>query len=102
MFVTIPESVTTIGNDAFHLCETLTSVIIPNSVTTIGDSAFTYCSDLKSITIGNSVTTIGKDAFVECYFLKNVNYMGDKEQWNDILIHSGNDNLTQCEINYNA
>ena len=41
--ITIPSSVTTIGNSAFYSCERLTSVTIPNGVTTIGESAFIYC-----------------------------------------------------------
>ena len=40
---TIPNSVTSIGDDAFYNCESLTSINIPNSVTNIGDSAFWHC-----------------------------------------------------------
>ena len=70
--VTIGDSVTTIGYDAFHYCTSLTSVIIPDSVTTIGDWAFGYCESLTSVTIGNSVTTIGDRAFYDCYSLRYV------------------------------
>ncbi len=69
---TIPDSVTTIGNYAFHSCESLTSVVIPDSVTTIGDSAFKDCNRLTSVTIGDSVTAIGKGAFRYCYSLTSV------------------------------
>ena len=62
--VTIPNSVTSIGNSAFSDCSSLTSVTIPNSVTSIGDEAFYYCTSLTSITIPNSVTSIGKSAFL--------------------------------------
>ena len=47
--LTIPDSVTSIGNYAFYYCRGLTSVTIPNSVTSIGGSAFYYCSGLKSV-----------------------------------------------------
>ena len=67
--VTIPNSVTSIGNCAFYFCTSLTSVTIPNSVTNIGGSAFSGCSGLTSITIGNSVTSIGDDAFYGCFGL---------------------------------
>ena len=70
--VIIPNSVTTIGNYAFRGCTGLTSVIIPNSVTTIGDHAFRGCTGLTSVTIPNSVTTIGEYAFYQCYGLKSV------------------------------
>ena len=43
--------VTSIGEDAFRDCESLTSVVIPDSVTTIGDYAFYDCSSLTSITV---------------------------------------------------
>ena len=61
--VTIPDSVTSIGDWAFSNCSGLMSVMIPNSVTSIGDYAFYYCSSLTVITIPNSVTSIGDHAF---------------------------------------
>ena len=65
-------SVTSIGDDAFFDCRSLTSITIPNSVTSIGDRAFAYCSSLTSITIGNSVTSIGEEAFGECRLLTSI------------------------------
>ena len=62
----IPNSVTTIGEYAFHHCSGLTSITIPYSVTTIGNWSFGYCSGLTSITIPNSVTSIESEAFREC------------------------------------
>jgi hypothetical protein len=59
----IPNSVTTIGADAFYNCEiNLIGVTIPNSVTSIGDYAFFGCS-LTNVTIPDSVTSIGAAAF---------------------------------------
>jgi hypothetical protein len=49
--ITIPASVTTIGNSAFAGCTSLTSITIPVSVTTIGGSAFAGCTSLTSITV---------------------------------------------------
>ena len=61
--VTIPSSVTAIGNYAFYDCSKLTDITIPSSVTTIGDYAFKDCKSLTSVTIPSSVTTIGRSAF---------------------------------------
>ena len=55
---------------------------VPNSVTSIGGNAFAFCSGLTSVTIGNSVTSIGGYAFYRCsdltsaYFLGNAPSMG--------------------------
>ena len=68
----IPDSVTSIGDGAFHNCSSLTSVTIPNSVTSIGDYAFSGCSGLTSITIPDSVTSIGNYAFSYCSRLMSV------------------------------
>ena len=70
--MTIPNSVTSIGDCAFCNCSSLTSITIPNSVTSIGDWAFSDCSSLTSITIPNSVTSIGDGAFYGCSSLTSI------------------------------
>ena len=70
--ITIPNSVTSIGNSAFSGCTGLTSITIPNSVAVIGGSAFSDCSGLTSITIPNSVTAIGGYAFLRCNTLTSI------------------------------
>ena len=65
-YVSIPNSVTTIGQKAFSSCYGLTSVELPNSVTTIGQSAFSNCYNLESINIPTGVTEIGNGAFRYC------------------------------------
>ena len=64
-------SVTKIGDEAFSWCGLLTSVTIPNSVKSIGDNAF-RSSRLTSVTIPNSVKSIGAGAFSDCSFLISV------------------------------
>ena len=68
----IPESVTSIGIDAFCGCKSLTSIIIPESVTSIGDYAFEGCTGLTSITISENVTSIGIGAFSLCIGLTSI------------------------------
>ena len=70
--ITIPNSVTSIERWAFIGCENLASVIIPNSVTTIGEQAFSDCRSLTSITIPNSVRTIDFATFDCCESLTSI------------------------------
>ena len=68
----IPDSVTSIGGQAFLECSNLKSVTIPNSVTSIREYAFRNCSSLTSVTIPDSVTSIGRAAFDVCSSLTSV------------------------------
>ncbi|MBQ8866350.1 MAG: leucine-rich repeat protein [Bacteroidaceae bacterium] len=69
----IPEGVTEIKNGFFYnFWENITSVTIPNSVKTIGGNAFQNWSKLTSASIGNSVKTIGYRAFENCSALATV------------------------------
>jgi hypothetical protein len=70
--VTIPNSVSSIGNEAFSSCATLSIVTIPNSVSKIGNEAFAGCTNLTSITIPDSVVTIGDRAFLGCRTLQTI------------------------------
>lgn len=91
--VTIPDSVTSIHDNAFGFCSQLTNISIPNSVTYIGFSAFNNCTSLKSITLPVSVTSIGSYAFDGCPSLMTVTYPGSKTQWDAIAKGSSNDVL---------
>ncbi len=110
--VTIPDSVTSIGDSAFYGCSRLETVYwnaincttagsnaypifrdctnlknatIGENVQRIPAYAFLYCSGLTSVTIGNSVTSIGYSAFEGCSGLTSVNYLGTIDQWAEII-----------------
>ena len=68
--ITIRNSVTSIGDNAFDDCYSLASITIPNSVTEIGDEAFSGCIGLTSIEIPNSVIYLGDEAFANCWSLR--------------------------------
>lgn len=127
--ITIPDSVTFIGDDAFSKCDLLvyneydnayylgndtnkyvvlikaktTSIAscnINDSCKIIYNSAFKECSGLTSVTISNGVTSIGRTAFSGCSGLKTVLYKGTTEKWKKILIGSYNGNLTNAARYY--
>jgi hypothetical protein len=74
--ITIPNSVASIGNETFSGCTRLASITIPNSVTSIGFGAFSWCTSLTNVTIGTSVTSIGQDVFCFCWSLTSVTSIG--------------------------
>jgi hypothetical protein len=69
---TLGDGLTSIGAYAFADCTSLTSVAIPASVTSIGDWAFAVCYDVTNATIANGLTSIGDNVFYDCNSLTNV------------------------------
>ena len=70
--ITLPDSLTSIGDNAFFSCFALSSVSLPNSLTNIGYGTFAYCAALTSVSLPDSLTSIGDDAFACCSTLTSV------------------------------
>ena len=96
--VSIPDSVTEIGNAAFCLSMNLKSVAIPDGVKKIGFNTFGYCGSLESVVIPSSVTVIEDYAFSECSALKNVYFLGTSEEWAKVKIAGSNNALKEAEV----
>ena len=64
--VTIPNSITSIGDYAFWACINLASLALPGSITNIGAGAFSSCWSLTNVEIPASVTSIGNSPFIYC------------------------------------
>ena len=99
--ITIPDSVTYLGDRAFEHCGQLTSIVIGSGVTSIGKETFSWCNSLKSIIISKSVTNIGESAFFLCDNLTMIAYTGAESEWKKIEIDDSNYSLTSATILYN-
>lgn len=101
--VTIPNSVTSISENAFLDCHQLEFVTIGNSVKSIGESAFEYCSGLMSVAIPNSVSSIGRHAFWGCSGLvsmrvgRNNGTYDSRNNCNAIIKTSTNELIFGCK-----
>ena len=73
-------------------------VIIEDGVTSIGDNAFADCTSLTDITISETVTSIGENVSAGCESLTTITYNGSEEQWNEIEIAEGNQILEETEV----
>lgn len=78
-------NVTSIGDNAFAFCPSLTSVQIPNSVISIGNNAFLVCEALNYVNLHDSISSIGIAAFYGCVKLSSVNIPNALSSLSDIV-----------------
>jgi hypothetical protein len=104
-------TVTAIGDTAFFLAEEMTAVTLPNTITRIGNGGFSYCH-IQSMVIPQAVTYIGQNAFFGCSITvidvpSNVTYIGNAfvhlcSSLTDINVDSNNPKYSSVEgILYN-
>ena len=82
--ITLSNSVKSIGMGSFTYCESLTSITIPDSVKVIANMAFYHCSSLTEITIPNSVKSLGYEVFKNCISLEAITYNGTRDKWKKV------------------
>lgn len=70
--ITIPTSVSAIGNYAFAYNDCLTSITIPDSVQTMGEFAFNRCTNLETVHLGTGLTRLQTSTFVNCGSLTGI------------------------------
>ena len=120
--LSIPDSVTSIGAEAFRNCSNFTSVRLSNSITEIGEGAFYWCDVLKRIELPAKLSVIKSEIFARsglkviyipagvtiidtnAFYNTDINYVfygGNEESRNKINISSGNDALENAVWLYN-
>lgn len=83
--IKISDGVEEIFSWAFYGCINLTNIKLPNSIRKVGSEAFTDCKSLISVNIPSTIDLLGSDVFKNCYNLQHINYIGTKEQWEELI-----------------
>ena len=84
--VALPAGLKSIGENVFYSCTSLTSVVIPDKVTSIGSLAFFGCLKLESITVPAGIKTLASSFVYGCTNLKKIEFKGTQAQWNALSI----------------
>lgn len=95
--ITIPESVSIIGDYAFKCCEGLEEISLPNSVTQINKDAFAHCKQLKRIEINNNIKRIVSNPFKECFKL-NIICSSERFTFQDRALYDEEEKRLICYI----
>ena len=82
--IDIANGVSSIASEAFGNCKSLSKVTIPESITIIENYTFAYCSSLSSVTLPLTTEYIGAYVFSNCENLMDITFKGTMAQWNNI------------------
>ena len=97
-----PKGLKSVGHSAFAVCKNLTSYVIPDGMTTIGRTLFQKCSSLSQVVIPGSVTLVEASAFDGCTSLTDIQFGGSQEDWNNISFGSSNTPVFSANIHYST
>jgi len=79
--ITIPHTVTTLGDRVFSWCTSLTSIALPSTITAIGSHVFYGCESLTSVTLPSTITTLGDFSFCGCSSLTSLTLPYYHDPW---------------------
>lgn len=96
--VTLPSTITEIGEHAFTNCRSLETIQFPNKLRVIGNAAFYGCAKLDGLDFPSKVTTIGKSAFEGCTNNKSIVFHdgGSVKIWDDAF--KNNTSVTRVSL----
>ena len=92
--ISFPTALKTIGAYAFYNCDSLTNVVVPEGVTSIGEYAFADCDKLASITLPKSLKTLGTNALTADPALKDIFYQSGQQDWRELEYYGYNSEKT--------
>ena len=98
--INMPDKLTTIGDEAFRESY-ISELILPSGLSHIGKNAFFACRYLQTAVVPSSLTSIGDGSFCICDSLRNVYYEGSSEDWQMIMIGEDNEGLDIADIHFN-
>lgn len=107
--ITLPDSLTYIGSNAFSDCQNIRSVVIPENCVTLCPNIFSRCKNLKSavikaplqfliyglfrqcvslktVELPGTITDIEASAFENCNELELIKFHGTQEEWEKITL----------------
>lgn len=87
--ITLPKGIISVGNSCFSGCSSLTSITLPKGITSLGDCCFYGCSSLTSITIPEGTTFLGEQCFEYCKSLTSIYFPSSLSiLYNNIFAHT--------------